>query len=108
MPGVAQMPGAAQMPFHPWQPMLNGVFQQAQPFASNPQAFFPTHPIVPPGYHFGLVPNFVFPQSLNTGTTQVGSNIQAQLHGNDDLRNPTQPKESNRGDQVDKPDADPK
>jgi hypothetical protein len=85
----------AQMPVHPWQPNVNGAFQQAPSMGSHPQSFFP---IAPPGYHFGLVPNIAFPQSLNADAAQRGGNIQAQPPVNDDTEIPSKPKQDNDGD----------
>jgi hypothetical protein len=93
----------AQMPVHPWQPNGNGAFQQVPSMGSHPQSFFP---IAPPGYHFGLVPNFAYPQSLNADAAQRGGNIQAQPPVNDNTEISSKPKENNDGEEVGNPAID--
>jgi hypothetical protein len=90
----------AQMPGQSWLPMMNGALQQVPSMGSHAQSYFPK---APPGYHFGLVPNLAFPQSLNADAAQTVGKIQAQLRLNDDMWMPSKPKEDNDGDQVGKP-----
>jgi hypothetical protein len=61
----------AQMAGHPWRPMMNGTFQQVLSEGPHAPSCFP---IPPPGYHYGLIPNLVFPQFLNAEKTQKTAN----------------------------------
>lgn len=91
----------AQMPGRPWLPMMNGAFQQVPSMGrSNSQSYLP---LAPPGYHFGLVPNLSFPQSLNANAAQRGGKIQAQLHVNDDTEISRKQKEDNDANKISKP-----
>jgi hypothetical protein len=78
-----------QMPNHPWLPKRNGAFQQVPSMPLHAPTYFP---MAPPGYHFVLVPNLSFPQSLNADVAQTGGKLQAKLLVNDGSWIPNKPK----------------